>query len=195
MVQLITADELAEALGVTFTATDTARANSLITRISGRLQRYCNLVGLTEVTDDEITLPGVYGTDLILPKPPVSSVSSVSVDGTTVTDFELVKNRLVRTYRPNADYPLGHPFRLINHWGGPDVEVAVTYTHGLSTVPDAVKDAAMEMATKAWGNPSAALSLSIDGYSARWSDGGPLTKDIKGDLKTWHRSNGSVDVS
>lgn len=194
---LVTEAELAVHLGMTtFTPEETARATQIITHASGVVQRYCNLVGLVQVPNDEITLRGVYGPELVLPRPPVESVASVEIDGVAVSDWELVKGRLVRTGPTDVGYPLEVPYRVHGHWGGTSVEVAVTYTHGLAVVPDEAASVCLDLSARRWSNPTGARSFSIDGYSASWGSGANgLTDDEKAALSTWHRSAHTADLS
>lgn len=193
MVMFIGVSDLEVELGVTFSVDEMARANSLITRISGRIQRYCNLVGLAQIEDDEIVLQGTYSASLRLPKPPVQSVSAVTVDGVAVSDYELAKNTLIRTRGASVQQSNLPPLPAVGHWGGPDVEVGVTYTHGLTETPPEIVDACTSLAIRAWSNPTAARSLTIDGYSAAWSDNSiALPSDVREDLKGWHRSSGAL---
>jgi hypothetical protein len=160
------------------------------------VQRYCNRVGLVRVDDDQITLRGSYGPELALPLGPVHEVTAVAVEGQAVDGWELVKDILLRTGQDDIDYPLGHPFRRVGHWGGNDVEVAVTYSHG-DAAPDEAKGVCLDLAARVWSNPSGARSFSIDGYSAAWSTGSTsgLTDDDKATLAAWHRSSATADIS
>lgn len=187
MTDLITYDEACTFLQVT--SPDIDRLLQAITRVSSRVQRYCNLVSLTEIEDDEITLVGSYSYELKLPKGPVSEVSEVTVDGSSVSDWDLVKDTLVRSSIDDAS-PFLTP--TTPHWGGPHVEVAVTYTHGFATVPDEAKDVCFDLLAMIWHNPAGVRSQAIDGYSvtfggARGSDVDPLAR-----LSGWHRSSGSA---
>lgn len=70
-----------------------------------------------------VTLVGYrHQTRIRLPGPPIQSVSTVTIDGETVTDWRLEHNTLWRQNRWSDDY-------------GP-ATVVVTMTHGLPTVPD-----------------------------------------------------------
>lgn len=187
MTDLITTDEASTFLQLT--DPDLDRLGQAITRVSSRVQRYCNRVSLTQVEDDEITMAGSYSYELPLPKGPVTEVSAVTVDGSSVSDWDLVKDKLIRSSLDDAS-PFVTP--TTPHWGGPHVVVAVTYTHGFATVPDEVKDVCFDLLAMAWHNPTGVRSQAIDGYSVtfggtRGSDVDPLTR-----LAGWHRSSGSV---
>jgi hypothetical protein len=195
MTLLITADELEIHLGATFTAAQTTRATQIIGAVSAVVQGYCNRVQLVAVTDDEITLHGSYSYRLPLPLGPVTSVSSVTVDGYATTAYDLVQDTLVRSGFDDQP-PFRHP--SVPHWGGPDVEVAVTYSHGLSAVPDKVKAVAFDLAARPYANPTSVRSQSIDGYSVTFagqlsgSSALSLSADQMKTLKGWHISNRSA---
>lgn len=194
---LVTTDELATLLGVTFTPEQEARATQIITTAGGRVQRYCNLVGLERIENHTITMPGSYGPELTLPRPPIVSVSEVLVDGQAVDGWTVVADTLVRTGQADADYPLARPFRHLGHWGGTSVEVQVTYTHGLAEVPPDAKAVCLDLCARVWSNPAGARSFSIDGYSAAWGVGATsgLTDDDRDTLKAWHRSSRTAVLS
>lgn len=188
MTLLVSAAELAIHLGTSFDATQTARAEQIITAVSGTVQRYCNRYQLVSVADDEITLRGSYSYELHLPRGPVTAVSSVVVDGTATTDYDLVKDHLIRTsFEDQA--PFNRP--LVPHWGGPDIVIEVTYTHGLAAVPDEVKAVVFDLASRAYSNPSSVRSTSIDNYSVTFAgelsgSSLALTPDQKVALQHFH---------
>lgn len=158
---------------------------------SGVIAGWCNLVALEQIEDDEIVMPGAYGPVLHLPGGPVASVSEVSVDGTTVSDYWLVKDDLRRGRAGGVDVP---PLRLAGSWVGPDVEVAITYTHGFATVPADIQAVAIAMTARAWANPAGARQQTIDGYSVTWQNG-ILTPEDKLALRKYHRSAHAADVA
>ncbi len=86
-------------------------------------------------TTSTITLEGEPGQWLTLPGLPISAVSSVKVDGETVTDWRLRTERLWRAAG----------------WTGCDgpSEVEVTYTHGLAVVPADIVDLVCRMVAAA----------------------------------------------
>lgn len=177
---LVTVDELETHLGAAFSPEDRARAEQAITMASAAIQRYCNLVGLQQVTDT-VVLRGVYGTDLLLPFGPVAAVSAVEVDGQAlgVNDYDVVRDELVRRAG----------------WGGTSVEVEVTYTHGLAVVPDEVKAVCLDVAARSYANPTGVRSETIDGYSVTYAGAGAAVGLWPGDrssLSAFHRSAASV---
>ena len=99
---------------------------------------------------------------------------------------------LVRSSVENAA-----PFHIptVPHWGGPHIEVDVTYTHGLTAVPEEVKDVCIELCSLSWSNPTMARSFSIDGYSASFGGGRESNINPLERLKGWHRRSGSVKTS
>lgn len=82
---------------------------------------------------------------------PVTAVASVAIDGTTVSDYEVLPNGLWR------------------HCGwtvcGRPVPVTITYTHGLVAVPDDIVDLVCNLA-KAWLDHAAAGAGSTAGLKS-----------------------------
>ncbi|GHF73939.1 hypothetical protein [Streptomyces thermodiastaticus] len=86
-------------------------------------------------TTSTITLDGEASQWLALPGPPVTEVTSVVLDGKTVTDWRLRSGRLWRA--------CGWSDRC------EPSEVEVTYTHGLPTVPSDIVDLVCRLAAAA----------------------------------------------
>lgn len=186
---LVTVEQLETRLRKTL---DAGQATQEIELASAVIAAYCNLVTLDDVTDDEITLTGVYGPRLPLPGGPVTEVSEVTVDGTTVTDYWLVKDVL---HRGRSNGTIETPiFGEHYSWGGPDIEIGVTYTHGFADVPMAIQAHVLAMAARTWANPSGARQQTIDGYSVTWANG-MLTPEDKTGLYKYHRSAYSANTS
>jgi len=99
-----------------------------------------------------VTIPAPSGRLLRLPSP-VVSVASVSIDGTSVTDYTLLAEGLWRR----------------QGWGCGPSPVTVTLTHGLTEVPADIVDLAVQLAT-AWlahtesggGSTAGVTSVRID---------------------------------
>lgn len=105
------------------TATALAVASAAVREAAGvPISVHTATVRTTAPQGHLLTLPG-----------PISSVSSVSLDGTTLTDYEWLPNGLWRR----------------SGWGHEPVPVTVTYTFGLAEVPDDVKDLTVQLAL-AW---------------------------------------------
>jgi hypothetical protein len=196
---LIEPDELATYLGVTI---DEDQAELIIANAGGILQRFCDKVQLEQVVDDEITLRGSYSYELRLPRGPVSEVSEVAVNGVTVDDWRLVKDRLIRTGIDTG--PFTRP--TTPHWGGPDVEISVIYTHGLETAPADVRAVCFDLCARARENPTGVRSRqsSIDGYERAVvyaGDGSDISTAMalnaaqKAALADYHTSSYSVDTA
>lgn len=141
MSQFATADELADRLGVEFTAQQEARADSLLERASGLVQSEARqTVDLVE--DDELTVRGSREASILLPGRPVTDIASVTLGGDAVEDFYLDGDELVRA----------------GGWGSPADEIVVTYTHGYETVPDAIKEVVLAAVSRVWTNPAGVVS-------------------------------------
>lgn len=170
---------------------DEDQAVQEITLASGVVGGYCNLVSLEQIEDDEIVLRGSYSGVLHLPGGPVTEVSEVLVDGTAVSDHWLVKDDLYRGRPGGVDEA---PLRAQGSWVGPDVEVAITYTHGFATVPFDIQAVVLGMAARTWSNPAGVRQQVIDGYSVTWTNGVLAPEDMRS-LRRYHRVAHTADVS
>lgn len=157
-----TVAELEDWLGYSLDAGETDRASLLLDVASATIQTHTGQT-LELVTDDVADLRGTWERVLTLPERPVVSVASVVLDGETLTvddDFVVVGDQLRRpgfqTLSPQSDfYPK-------SGWGGPDVVVRVTYTHGFAVIPDDVKGVCLSLAARLWSG-SAGLAMEVLG--------------------------------
>lgn len=142
MTQFATAGDLAARLGVDLSSAEQTRANTLLQLASGLIQREARQ-RIELVTNDVLTVPGVAESRLRLPERPVVSVTTVTLDGTAVTAGE-----------DTIDYYLnGSDLIRPKGWGWGEQVVQVTYTHGYSTIPDAIVAVCLEAVTRVWVNP------------------------------------------
>ena len=150
--QLATIEDVQAIIGRPLTSDQVTAANRLLDMASGMVRRYTRQ-NITVVTNDVITLPGNWGNTLLLPQRPVTSVSSVVMNGATMpnTQWKLVDGNLfLGTGAFMPDYgstiwggsalwgPAGSnqgPQAIGNTWQGPTAQITVTYTHGFSEVP------------------------------------------------------------
>lgn len=143
--------DLDDLLGETVVA---ATANLLLEIATGAVQAAAGQ-RLVEVADDTTpTLLGTFDRWFELPERPVSSVTSVTVDGEAVTDFKRFGSRLWRT-----DGWAASP-----HVPG---EVVAVYSHGYATTDHRLtlaKDVTLMLAAQAWENPTATTGMSIDDF-------------------------------
>lgn len=125
--------------------TNTARVNALLASASAAVRAAAGRHPITETTAT-IVLPTPEGRRLALPGP-VRSVSSVTIDGTAVTDWTKSTDSLWRdTWRLSAyDLP---------------GEITVSLTFGLSAVPDDIVDLVCNLV-------GAGIEHSAAGYAAR----------------------------
>ena len=119
-----TATEFCEFTGMTL-PTDLARLQSMLDMASSIIRRYCDQE-LSVVSAEQVVLPPIAGTTLILPERPVTAVSSVLVNVAPVTDY---------WFEPSG---LLHRGAITGTVGGPWTNGAtVTYTHGYAeTTPE-----------------------------------------------------------
>lgn len=161
---------------------DTSTATLLIEAATAIVQQACGGQRLVQVLGDTLTVSAVADSWLPLPQLPVTAVSSVSLDGTTLTantDYKLFGNRLWRKQGWQANY--GWPWELQGigspwySYAPPSLtwpfqepsSVVVTYDHGYAAGSQDLqlaRTAVLSLAATAYSNPSGATSESIDDY-------------------------------
>lgn len=152
---LATAADLNNLLQVTVPA---AQATLLLELATSVVQ---NAVGqrIVDITDTALIDVTDYCTPwLELPERPIRSVSLVQIDGVTVTDWVLRKQKLWRA--------VGWLNRV-----SPPSQAAVTYAHGYvagSQYLQLARNMTLSLAAAGYGNPTGAASESIDDYNVSY---------------------------
>lgn len=146
MTSFATADELDLWVDDTIVAD---RANLILSLATAAIQRHTGQT-LAAVAADSITIPGRLGKFLRLPERPVTAVTSVTLDGVTITDFDLLPQSVL--YRGSG-------------WGDARVIIGVTYDHGFATIPDDLKGVALDIAARVVNNPTSSVQESFGSYS------------------------------
>jgi hypothetical protein len=158
-----------------FTADETAQAELLIELAEGEVD---DVTGQSlEQSTDTVTLdsptrqdpfphtPGTGSHTLILPRWPVTDVTSVTILGDDEDDEVL-------TFGKDHDYTWsasGTLTRVNGWWPTWDQSVQVVYTAGYATIPAGVKRIVLRMAAAAWGNPMLLASESLGDHSRSFS--------------------------
>jgi hypothetical protein len=133
---------------------DTSTANQALTIASGLFNDAAGTA--FQSTSSTYTVEGLGRWYLSLPFGPVISVAQVRVNGTPVTDYTQIKDRLFR----RGGFGVRGVF--------PPDKLEVDYTYGYTAVPDSVKGAVLESAAIAYDNPDPAVtSEAIDDYSVK----------------------------
>jgi hypothetical protein len=166
---------------------DAYKAGVLVEIATAIVQEAAGGQRIVQVTDDQVAIEGTTDSWLALPQLPVTAVSSVVLDGVTLTtaanDYKVVGNRLWRRlgWQTNWGWPIDWPYPVwgVNgtpfNWQGmlsePSVCV-VTYTHGY--VPGAqqlqmARGAVLSICKAAYGNPQGLSAESIDDYSVTYN--------------------------
>jgi hypothetical protein len=197
MAELASIDELEARLRVEFDAAEKDAAKKLIELASGLVQRAARQT-IAEVKDDELRMRGSREFAIRLPERPITSIKSVTLDGTELNadDFYIDGADLVRRRGTVADISDGS--RCLIGWGNPDVEMMVVYTHGwaLKDIPAAIKAVVLESVTRVWVNPGAATQERYGSEAAEYrATGMTLTKDERRTVREAVRvGSGSVPI-
>lgn len=140
---------------------DTSTATLVLTVASGIFAREADTVfAATTVTYTSV----VDGCTVFeLPYRPVTAVSAVRINSSTITGWVLRAGTLYRT--------AGFGYR----YAWPPDQIDVDLTYGYTTVPDDVKGAVLETAAQAYATPVGSIvSETIDDYAVRYANGGGL---------------------
>lgn len=146
---------------------DRATAELLIQSATAVVQNAAGGQRILQVVDDEVSLYLDVHDDpywLLLPQQPVTAVSSVVVNGSTVSDWYPQYNRS-RLFR-NTGWRSGA-------YGGQPIEATVTYTHGY---PDGdqrlqlARQATLMLASQGYTNPTGALNEQVGDVSMQYAE-------------------------
>jgi hypothetical protein len=169
---------------------DTSTATLLIECATAVVQQMCGGQRIVQVTDDVATILGTSDSWLDLPQIPVTAVTSVVRDGTTLAvgvDYKVFGNRLWsrRGWQSNIGWPVdyvnGYGYTepaawrpsYGDSWLGPEPgAVTVTYTHGYAPGAQQLqlaRDAVLSLIASTYTNPSGASSESIDDYTIQYA--------------------------
>jgi len=138
---LITQDDIEKTLHFQFDNDADPIAAWLVENSSAMVESYCNRL-FEQATDEVVTLDGRGDHTVWLPRTPVTAVSSVVENGTTLTSTQYAwytNGRLVR-----VSYGYDHP------WCYKRQSVVVTYTGGYATIPFDVRAATAAIAAEAF---------------------------------------------
>ncbi|RBO82072.1 hypothetical protein [Nocardia puris] len=149
MAPLVSATELGQ--WKQLDALDTDAANLAVAGASGMVRAWCGGWSISQETVTGAVLDGPGSRSLWLPTLRLTAVSSVAVNGETLT---------VGTQYDWTGYG-----KLIHRgcWPNTPRSITITYTHGWNPVPDEVKTATLIMAGMLYDNPDLLAS-----YSEAW---------------------------
>jgi hypothetical protein len=175
-----TSDDLRVELGITtFTEDQEARAVRRIDGATGAIQRYCRQT-IELVEDDSVSLVGSWSAGLVLPEWPVTEVTSVVIDGDTLTaDTDYVFDGQHTLWRGSTAFSWDDwswryppPRGYDSHWGGPETQITVVYSHGFDPVPPEVVEICVSAALRGWDTPTGATQRQIGSWSASYGAAG-----------------------
>lgn len=106
-----------------------------IEEASAVIKNYCNQ-DIEQVSDDTILVDGTGSPKLFLPELPVSSITSVKIDGVLLdpTCYALAENGVL--------------WRKYGKWTVGAQNIEVTYTHGYASIPEDVKGVCYRSASR-----------------------------------------------
>lgn len=168
----VTEQEFANYLRTSFDEEDAATAAQLLADAQGTIE---DEVGQRlEQSTDTVTLDGSGTEELLLPRWPVTAVTSVTVTEASGT---------VKVLSTPADYSWSQSGVLTRKggcWPDGDRSVDVVYTPGYAQLPTNVKRICRRLAASAWHNPAGADSEDTGDHRVRWAaPGGELTTGEK----------------
>lgn len=149
---------------------ETAQATLLLDLATAVIRSYTAQT-LDQVEDDDVVLPGRWGSVLVLPERPVTAVAAISVDGTVLAAADWSWDGADKVYRGSRidSVSINDGALSDGHWGGPHVQVEVTYTHGFPTIPDDIKAVCLAMADRAAASPGGVTQESVGSYSVTYA--------------------------
>lgn len=135
-----------------FTTEETERAQLILDAVTGLIDNYAGQpLGESTQTD---TLDGTGPHPLMLPRYPVTAVTSVTVDGAALTEGDEYEW-----------YPSGLLYRLAGSWPLERKSVTVDYTAGFGPISDDIKGLTLALASQAWSTSPGKKQESIGDYS------------------------------
>lgn len=187
---LATSSDVAAALGRPLTAFESSNVSRLLELASAVVRRYTRQT-INQVVNDVVVLPGNWSASLVLPERPVTSVSSVTINGSAVTQYVIIDDTLFMgsgSFMPDygvsggsvLDGPAGslygQNFSGVS-WQGPQAQISVTYTHGYAVIPDDIANEVAGMVAVQMATETGIIREKIGGYEVGYArtDGGAIT--------------------
>jgi len=160
-------DDINTFLGTTIEPDD-AQALLAIEEATAVIKNYCNQ-DIEQVSDDVILLDGTGSTKLFLPNLPVTSITSVEVDGVLLDPnyYALAENGVL--------------WRKYGTWTVGACNIEITYTHGYAAIPEDVKGVCYRSASRLYQAQLKALrqdfvsglqSVSVGDWSETYENAG-----------------------
>lgn len=159
------------------TADQTTLATLLVDHASAAIRNYTGLTITVATTTDR--LEGVWGPVLTLPEWPVTAVSAVKLNGTTITGWQwdglrgIRRNALpVDSHVQDHDVDRRQGASMCGakgSWGGPGNVVEVTSTHGWATIPADIAAICEGMSASAFATPIGVRSEQLGSYAVTYT--------------------------
>lgn len=172
MTAFATIDDVGVYMNRSLSTGEAAQAQMLLNIATSNIQQETHQT-VTLVEDDVAVLRGSFGSVLTLPERPVVDITAVEIDGTALTASTGYtwdgKQKLYRgtwSFNGGSWLRLGSPYL---DWGGNQAQVEVTYSHGFSAIPDAVKGVCLAMVARGMSSPGGGVkSETLGPYSVAY---------------------------
>lgn len=164
MTDLATQADVEARLGRTLAAgAETSKVEALLADASAAIRSYTGQT-LTAVSGDVLTVDAPLSGELTLPERPVTAVTSITLDGVTLTGWSWNAATLVTL-------PGGWSTQSSVAYPGRGV-LQITYSHGYGSVPPDVTAVCCSMVLRAMEAPTGLRSQSIGEWSETYADDG-----------------------
>lgn len=137
-------------------------------------------VGPIEQRTSDLEVPGNWSHRLKINRRPLTAVTAAAIGGSAIDVDNLTVHRsgvIVRSRAGQGNFG-GWADETGPHWGGPDVIVELTATHGWSKAdaPEWVIDLAANLASRAAANPTGITQESVGSYSVNYGETGAAVR-------------------
>ena len=158
------ATDVADLLGVTFTPAEVARCERLIVLVEGLFVSHVPGLKFTQ-TSQTVTVDGSLDSIVILPVRPITAISAVRIDGTTIAASSYRWTSRGELIRVTGDFAqtLTAP---AGAWGGVTTTIEVDVTAGPCRTD--LRLIAAELVRDLWINPARANAETLGQRSITW---------------------------
>lgn len=203
MAAFATVDELETYFGVAAGSLNQGQGQLMLDLAAGAIRGECGGQVIELVEDDEIEIRGSWGRELWLPQRPVVEVTAIAIDNVELPDgsFRASSDGRVTFYRGAWEALDGPGVGGRSYWGGDELLVTVTYTHGLAADDPRISNAKavnLDLAKRAISTPDAGMIIQEAIGAASFTYSREAAQTIMGGdrrrLRRYKRKNYSVPL-